>query len=386
MTIVTPQYGHRSLADVLPAALRALGLAGERETGLQLPPAQAIALLLVDGLGSELLRAHAADAPFLTSLPDAGPLTAGFPSSTSISLASLGTGLPPGTHGILGISFRAPDGTMLDSLQWRVHGQAAHVDLRQQLPPEEIQSTPTALERAAAAGIRTTVVSKQEFRGSGLTRAVLRGGEFKGTWAMGDLVAEIASGVSGPGRSLCYGYHADLDLLGHIYGPGSRPWRMQLRQIDRLAAVIAEELPSDGVLLITGDHGMVTQGVRFDADVDLDLQDGVLAIGGDPRSRHVYCHPGATSDVLDIWRARLGESAWVLTREQATAEGWFGPVAPGLEQRIGDVVVAMRDDAVVIRTSAEPMLSRLPGQHGSLTSAEQHVPLLVRTNGADMRG
>lgn len=377
MTIVTPAYGERSLADVLPAVLRSLGCPGERPTSLRLPEARAAAVLLVDGLGAELLRAHAADAPFLASLEDAGPLTVGFPSSTSISLASLGTGLPPGVHGILGISFRMPGGAVLDSLQWRAHGGGPHVDLRESLPPEEVQPAPTALERAAAAGIHTTTISKQEFAGSGLTRAVLRGGDFKGAWAMGDLTAQMIDGVSGPDRSLCYGYHADLDLLGHIYGPGSEPWRMQLRQVDRLAASVADGLPRDGMLLVTGDHGMVTRGETFDADADADLQEGVTALAGDPRSRHVYCEPGAQTDVLATWRERLGEAAWVLSRDQAISEGWFGPVAPGVEQRIGDVVVAMRGEAVVVRSSAEPLLSQLIGQHGSLTSAEQHVPLLV---------
>ncbi|MDT7552556.1 MAG: hypothetical protein QOI16_1092, partial [Pseudonocardiales bacterium] len=94
---VLPEYGRRSLAEVLPAAVAALG--GPKAPAsdeLVLPPSRAIALLLVDGLGHELLRAHAADAPFLSALPDAGPLTVGFPSSTVVSLASLGTGLPPG--------------------------------------------------------------------------------------------------------------------------------------------------------------------------------------------------------------------------------------------------------------------------------------------------
>lgn len=377
MTMLVPQYGARSLAEVLPAALGALGVPGERPGTLQLPPAAAVGLLLIDGLGHDLLRAHAADAPFLTSLGDAGPLTAGFPSSTSISLTSIGTGLPPGAHGVLGISFRAPGGTMLDSLQWRAHGRADHVDLRDGLPPEQIQPQPTALERAVAHGVVTSVVSKHEFRGSGLTRASLRGADFRGTVAIGDLAADMVSALTGTGRRLCYGYHADLDLLGHIHGPGSLPWRMQLRQVDHLAATIAGELPSDGILLVTGDHGMIRMERTFDADTDVRLLSGVADLGGDPRSRHVYAEPGAAADVLAAWRAVLGEDAWVLPREQAVDEGWFGPVSAQVRDRIGDVVVAMRTDAGLIRSRAEPMLSRLTGQHGSLTSAEQLVPLLV---------
>lgn len=379
---VLPEYGVRSLAEVLPALLGALGVPpapGTATRGPTIPPVRAAGLLLVDGLGAELLRAHAADAPFLASLPDAGPLTVGFPSSTSISLASLGTGLPPGAHGLVGISFRT-GGTLLDTLKWTVHGKK-DADLRELLPPERVQPAPTELERAEAAGVEVSVVSSRAFRGSGLTRAALRGGRFRGVYALGDLAAEVIGALTGPGRRLCYGYHADLDALGHAHGPGSLPWRLQLAQIDRLAALIVEHLPSDAVLAITGDHGMVRVGQVFDADTDEALELGVDLLGGDPRARHVYARPGAAGEVLAAWREVLGDAAWVMSREQAVAEGWFGPVGELAADRIGDVVAAARGTAAIVRSVAEPALSRMPGQHGSLSVEEQHVPLLLARSG-----
>lgn len=374
--VVLPRYGHRSLTEVLPALLQALGMPGPA-VGPVVEPVRAAALLLVDGLGSELLQRHAADAPFLASLPDAGPLTAGFPSSTSISITSLGTGLPPGAHGMVGISFRAGDGALLDSLKWTSHGLDETVDRREALPPEEVQANPTTFERAVAAGIDVTVVSPRMFRDSGLTRAALRGGRFRGTHALGDLAAKMITSMTAPGRALCYGYHADLDALGHVHGPGSLAWRMELAQVDRLAQRLVENLPADTVLAITGDHGMVHVERLHDADTDRDLQRGVLLLGGDARARHVYVRDGAADDVLAAWRAVLGDDAWVVPGEQAVADGWFGPVAAGMRSRIGDVVVAARGTAAVIRSRAEPQISKLPGQHGSLSSAEQLVPLLL---------
>jgi hypothetical protein len=369
----SPSYSHRSLASVLPALLGALGVPGA-PPALAVPPVRAAALLLVDGLGSELLRRHAADAPFLASLPDAGPLTVGFPSSTATSLTTLGTGVPPGAHGLLGIVQRT-DGELLETLSWTAQG--THADLREQLVPEQVQSVPTALERAEADGVAVTVVSLREFDGSGLTRAALRGGRFHGTYALGDLAAAVLTGVTGSGRQLCYGYHRDLDAMGHLHGPGSLPWRMQLAQVDRLVSLIAERLPPDAVLAVTGDHGMVTVDRLHDADTEPALSDGVTALTGDPRARHVHVRPGALDDVLATWTARLGDGAWVVPGEQAVAEGWFGPVAAHVRDRIGDVVVAARGGTAVIRSTAEPLISRMPGQHGSLTADEQLVPLLL---------
>ena len=84
-----------------------------------------------------------------------------------------------------------------------------------------------------------------------------------------------------------------------------------------------------------------------------------------------------------VWREVLAEDAWVVTRDEAVALGWFGAaeaVEPRVYERIGDVVVAMTGHAAVVATRSEPHESALIGMHGSMTPAEQLVPLLeVRT-------
>ncbi|HVE26826.1 MAG TPA: alkaline phosphatase family protein, partial [Sporichthya sp.] len=111
-------YGSAALPDLLPSVLGELGVPGEAgPLALDLP--SRVAVLLIDGLGLNLLRSHAAQAPYLSSLlPDARTLAVGFPSTTATSLTSLGTGLPPGAHGVMGLSMRGPGGTVLNALQW----------------------------------------------------------------------------------------------------------------------------------------------------------------------------------------------------------------------------------------------------------------------------
>ena len=385
--VLLPHYGAGTLSDVVPSLLTALGSTPDSATHappvFALPPVRAAALLLIDGLGRELLTAHAADAPTLSAMVDAGPLTVGFPSTTPISLTSLGTGLVPGAHGTLGLRFRV-EGHLLDALGW----SEGRSDLREKLAPERIQAEPTLFERAAAAGVEVVTVSGMEFRRSGLTRSGLRGGEYRGVAAAGDLAAEMLSALEGhrpertrsahrSGPRLVYGYHPDLDKLGHLYGPGSPAWRWQLRLLDHLVTMMIEQLPPGTLLTVTGDHGMVEVTDRHDADDDDRLTDGVALIGGDPRARHVYTHPGAEADVLAAWRAVLGDDATVCSGDEAVERGWFGTVDPRMRDRVGDVVAAMHGGAVVIRPDAEPFLSTFPGQHGSLTSSEQLVPLLV---------
>ncbi len=52
-------------------------------------------------------------------------------------------------------------------------------------------------------------------------------------------------------------------------------------------------------------------------------------------------------------------------------------VRDDVRSRIGDVVAAARDTAALLRRTVEPMESALIGQHGSLTIAEQYVPLVL---------
>ncbi len=129
---------------------------------------------------------------------------------------------------------------------------------------------------------------------------------------------------------------------------------------------------------MTADHGMVdvARDDRIDADALPELRDGVALLGGEPRARHVYAKPGAAADVLAAWAEVVGDRAWVLPRDEAISAGWFGPVDPALAGRIGDVVAAPAGPFAIIASKAERLESSLIGMHGSLTSADQLVPLL----------
>src|SRR2546426_1744141 len=99
--LLIPRYGSGALSDLVPSALAALGLPGFENT-LEIEPVHGICILVVDGLGWELIRGFPETAPFLADAAQEGrAITAGFPATTSASLASLGTGLPPGQHGLV---------------------------------------------------------------------------------------------------------------------------------------------------------------------------------------------------------------------------------------------------------------------------------------------
>lgn len=370
------RYGESALADVMPSVLAALGVPGQPNT-LSLADGPRIVVLLVDGLGWSRLCRNPGAAPFLSSLTGRS-LTAGFPSTTVSSLASLGTGRPPGEHGLTGYTSYLPDaGTAINWLAWRAVGENA--SLIDRVIPEVAQPEATAFERAATAGVSVTIAAPANFAGTGLTRAALRGGRFLGTVSSGDVISQVATASRQGNRSLVYCYVSELDLVGHVRGPESESWLAQLTQIDGFVEQLAGGLPGDASLFVTADHGMTTV---LDADkIDFDdspiLRDGVLALAGEPRARYAHALPGAAADVLSAWCEHLADRMWVLGRDEAIAAGLFGPiVTEAARQRIGDVLAISQGAAAVVRRQAEPRLSALPGHHGALTDDELLVPLL----------
>jgi len=376
-TAPAPRYGTGALSDVLPAVSAGLGLTSGPPTGLELAPADRACVFLVDGMGWELLRAHPDEAPFLTSLLDTSlngtgrPLTAGFPSTTATSLASVGTGLPPGEHGLAGYTCRNPaTAQLMNQLRWQPWTD-----------PHVWQPYPTVFQLADAAGVETCEVSSPDFQQTPLTKVALSGGTFHGRLTGEERMDLAADRLAAADRALVYTYYSELDAMGHRHGVDSDAWRGQLMMIDRLSQRLAEQLPPRSALYITADHGMIDipfdPESRIDFDEDWELGAGVAMLGGEARARHVYAVPGAASDVYTVWSEVLGEQMWVATRDQAIEAGWFGPrVDERVYARIGDVVAAARDDVAVVANRSEPGESKMVGLHGSMTPVEQLVPLL----------
>ncbi|HET7477602.1 MAG TPA: nucleotide pyrophosphatase/phosphodiesterase family protein [Dermatophilaceae bacterium] len=389
----SPAYGAGGLAGVLPSVLRSLGVAEGPQAGsdlatvhplpsaggaglLELPPARRAVVALIDGLGYDLLRQRGGHAPFLRGLlPAAYRLSAGFPSTTATSMGTFGTGLPPGAHGLVGYEVLVPgEDQLLNELSWTTNGKHHGPDPRRWQPRE------TVFERAEAAGVAVTRIGPGFFDGSGLTRAALRGGTFR---AAHDLTARVLASVDAlraASRSLVYLYWGDLDKVGHVFGCRSWEWGDELEVIDAALAQLVDKVPADTAVYVTGDHGMVDapHALRIDLAYDPVLSAGVRHVGGEPRALQLYCEPGAAADVLATWRERVGRRAWVHSREEVVRAGWFGQVTERVLPRIGDVVVAMRENfAIVDSRRARPELLALIGLHGSLTSDEEGVPLVV---------
>ena len=357
------------LADVLTSSLASLDA---QPNPLGLPPAGKAIVVLADGLGVSSLRARAGHARFLTAhLAKTDVVDGVFPATTAAGIASLTTGVAPGTHGLVGYR-------VLDAQNDRVVNQLTGWDER--MEPTRWQNQPTVFERAGETGIPSFAVGPKRFTESGFSQAVLRGATYEPAETVGARFAAARALFDAHPRALIYLYVPELDISAHAHGWESGRWLAQLESLDAETNRFNATLRHDEGMLLTADHGVVdvpgAKQVLFDTVPALVA--GVRHIGGDPRCLQLYTETGVDADALaEAWRAVEGERAWIFTRAEAVAAGLFGTVRPEALDRIGDVIVAARK-LIAYYDSREPNQSArsMIGQHGSLTDEELRVPVI----------
>lgn len=384
-----PAYGRRSLAEAGRWILAAIGLQDWDDDAYELPappPLHRLVVLIVDGLGALQLKEHRDVLGTIWELPGTFA-TSTFPSTSATGLTSICTGAVPATHGVVGYRV-LQRGRSFNVIRFAYDEDWAEeklvasgaVSARRTPPvpsPKKYQATKTIFEAASRAKIGAYVVTKDEFEGTGFSALLLRGARWLPYERSGlEAPARVRSILEDPHRKLVYVYWDGLDREGHRHGPGSQEWRTAAAEADSICGLLLDLLrPGDG-LLVTSDHGMVITPESSRIRPSEEVEESTRAIVGEPRVRYLHARPGAERRLYDAVLEGCGDTAWVFSREQAISLGLYGDVpSEEIEGRIGDVIVAMRHDAVMV----DPEWPKPPprGNHGSLTEGEMFVPFRV---------
>ena len=363
----------------------------------QLGDAQApIVMVLVDGLGWQMLRERAGHTPNLRRLlADSDYLHTCAPSTTAAALTTLATGVYPGAHAMVGYAVRDP--------LLRGHLGAGHVpgpgdvfDLitfkNSSHDPLTWQSVPTLIERAnakanAGCGPQLGAVSigRSKFAGSGLSLAAWRGFKHIGVDALDQRPYQAYRAIK-EGAKLVYLYVGELDHAGHNHGWHSDKWLEALEALDAMVGQLFRRLPAGTRIVLTADHGMVDTGRhhRIDLAKEKELAKDVVAVAGESRFLQLYVADDVAVEnsgreelaqsVAKRWAEFLGDRAiWVGTDPSPL----MGALSPGARAAVGDVLVALNDNWTVVDSRVQSFhATQLIGVHGSLTPVELEVPLI----------
>ena len=362
-----PDYGGACIDRVVAAALGQGPDGNPSAAPAWLPKpavgASQVVLLVLDGLGWLQLQERPGLAPTMTAMAGR-PLTTVAPSTTAAALTSLTLGAPPATHGVIGYRLRVDGDRVLNILRWSTSAG----DARGSIPPEEFQT----LEPFRAT--KPPVVTRADVAESGFTRAHMAGVRMYG-WRMPSTIVATVETLLRDGERFVYAYYDGVDKVAHEFGFGPT-YDAEVVAADRLVSDLLGILPSGAALLVVSDHGQVDVGERV-VSLDPEVVDSTTMLSGEGRFRWLHARPGRLERLAEAAHRHYDAVAWVRTRDEAVAEGWFGgSLSPEVADRLGDVVIAPREPIAVL-DPADPGEQWMRCRHGSLTVAEMLIPLLA---------
>jgi predicted AlkP superfamily pyrophosphatase or phosphodiesterase len=325
-----------------------------------IPAATTYVMVLFDGLGvHQLKHPNASDLRAASS----GVLDAPFPSMTTVSLATVATGLPPSQHGLIAYKLWLAD---LDTIVNTIHmtsvwgDEISGVDFNTFLPSNNLW------ERLRASGVEPIVVQPGDFEQTNLTKTLYRGARFEGYWSPDEAVKATVDLAGAPDRFV-FLYIPFVDFAAHIAGQQSTEYQQAMRTANQIWSSLSARLPNTVGLTGTADHGHVDIDESHRHRISsTDLDRGFVAEDG----RVLFVHGDGDGSALadrfsGIWHRVAEEPYW-----------WGpGPFHPDFINRAPTGVVFLPRDRATLTGHGNP---RLVGHHGGLSDAERQVPLLLR--------
>jgi len=359
--VITPHYTKDNLLSVPQSIQARYGAVPRHATlpaldGLLLEKTKNVVLILLDGLGSDALYAHAPDG-FLwrNRMMD---LTTVYPSTTVAALTSLQSGLSPAEHGWLGWSCyfkeisqcvdlftNRQSGTDVPAAEGIVAKAIGYPSLLNQL-------------RAADPGLQCHEVSPYSKPAAHRLK---------------DVCKRIEVLCRREGSQYIYAYHPQPDALMHELGCHDTQIKELVLSLDKQMEALCAAL-KDTLVIITSDHGMT--------DVDmLDIEDYPqiaeclrAPISRDFRSLSFHVKKEYLADFPNRWQDAFHDYN-LMTAQEALHSGLFGPGRT--HARFMDFIGDYAAFATGNRALWYGRLLRFKAAHAGLKREEMIVPLIA---------
>lgn len=397
---IVPDYRGQTLANIPATAAALLGAPFEG-----LPPlyedywrpfqnnTKRVIVLLLDAFGWNLFQQERERLDWLVGRSAVqSKLTSIFPSTTVAALSSLWTGCAPAQHGLVGLRLFFPEYAALGQL---IRFSPNFMNLPDTLvqagtTPETFLAVPGFAEQLSAAGIPAHSFKGKDIIASALSRMHDRGVLHQhGYVTTADLFVQLRHLLEASAGERLYinAYWPAIDTLSHIYGPAGVSVAAELHAVlAQLKAELLDRLSPTAragtVLFITGDHGQI----RTTPEHSLNLahhrgiaENMLMRPAGEPRVLYFYARQGKKAALINYINEALSEAAVAFDADEVLASGLLGPAphAPASRERMGDVVVLMRHNYLLVDPDEAHKVDLLNGRHGGLTAEEMEIPWLA---------
>ncbi len=398
-----PSYDGGGLLNLMGSLSQACGIAQPTYPPLAMldtsmwRDARNVVLILADGVGGDFIE-RVSPQGFLRRHQQA-TITSVCPTTTACAIPTLMSGLPPAGHGLTGWHVYLEE---IDAITAVLPMTARGLYLPLGVPPIDpdrlfpypkiYQGLPRASHVLTPVQLFDSPFSTSHANGADLHPYHPEANSWLQKWLAGrkkpGLFSALGAIVRAPGPPrFIYAYWPDFDHSAHGSGVDSPQAVGKFLDFEaRLEAFIDAMRGTDTLVVVTADHGFIDspshRQIHLDDHVALAK---MLArpVCGERRFAYCYLNPGTEADFEDYVATVFSGRAEAWSREKLLDEQWLGPgpVSAQLASRVGDYVLAMKEDWTLV--DHEPDTKPIPmiGVHGGLSRQEMLVPLcVIKTN------
>lgn len=382
-----PEYQNNSIVNLVSSLLNSLGVKNQYEPlydfNLNTSLYNTIVFIVIDGLGHNYLSDKKNS--FLKSSL-VRKITSVFPTTTASALTSFMTAKAPLQHAMTGWNMYFKElGCASLSLPFSPRfSDKSFEDLN--INPSQIFNYKNIFD---SLNIPYDIITPKKNIDSAYSNYSLSSKNKKGYETSNDFFLTLTETINKnilsnkSQTNIIYAYYPYFDEYAHTYGIKSDKCDDLYSKIDKSFYKLKNEYKNDNVLfIITADHGLID--VTKDKKLYLKNYPVLssclsLPLCGEARVPFCYIRPFKLNTFKNFVQNEMHDYCTLLSLEKALKINLFGlgEINDKFFERVGDYILIMKENYVLIDTVLNEKEHSFIGYHGGLTKDELYVPFIV---------
>ncbi len=332
---------------------------------------RSVVVLLLDGLGANLIKRFLPEGSFLRR-HCVRDISTVYPSTTTAATTSMWTCLSPLEHGWLGWSCYFKE--CARQIDLFLNRDSHTHDIYAPVKPADTFMPLQTIYPKLKGRCETHAVFP-------FPTSAAAGVDFMHTVSgFADSARIIKSLCREPGEKLICCYINEPDHTMHNVGVNVPETAALFKSLDRQVEALSAALPNDALLITIADHGLVDVSENVDLKDFPEIYDCLwMPPSIEPRAATLFVKPHMTEQFEREFNREFGRDFMLLTREQALEKHLFGKGIPHkkVDDFLGNYVACATGSRSIGVSSPTGEMLNLKGQHAGLTEDEMLVPVII---------